>query len=98
MKLIKTFCLSPSGLKILKTNLWQEANGMVCPSAEMEEFSKASCTNWDDVGGLQLLKLEFERRVVKRIKFPRVYEVVPFPFVELIYIWRPSITVGIIII
>ncbi|XP_047962963.1 cell division control protein 48 homolog C-like isoform X3 [Salvia hispanica] len=51
-----------------------EANGMVCPSAEMEEFSKASCTNWDDVGGLQLLKLEFERRVVKRIKFPRVYE------------------------
>ncbi|XP_047962956.1 cell division control protein 48 homolog C-like isoform X2 [Salvia hispanica] len=61
------------GLRLTLFNFY-EANGMVCPSAEMEEFSKASCTNWDDVGGLQLLKLEFERRVVKRIKFPRVYE------------------------
>ena len=52
----------------------------VSPSAEMEEFSKKSYTNCYDVGGLQLLKLEFERRVVKRIKFPRVYEVVTFPF------------------
>ncbi|XP_042017333.1 cell division control protein 48 homolog C-like isoform X2 [Salvia splendens] len=46
----------------------------VWPSAEMEEFSTTPCTNWDDVGGLQLLKLELERRIVKLIKFPQVYE------------------------
>ncbi|KAL1540235.1 Ribosome biogenesis ATPase rix7 [Salvia divinorum] len=60
------------GLRLTLFNFY-EANGMVWPSAEMEEFSKTSYTNWDDVGGLQLLKLEFERRVVKRIKFPQVY-------------------------
>ncbi|XP_047959743.1 cell division control protein 48 homolog C-like isoform X2 [Salvia hispanica] len=46
----------------------------VWPSAEMEEFSTTPYTNWDDVGGLQLLKLELERRIIKLIKFPQVYE------------------------
>ena len=82
----------------MKTNLWQEANEKVWPSAEMEEFSTTPYTNWDDVGGLQLLKLELERRIVKLIKFPQLYEVVPFPLVELIYIWRTLITVSITII
>ena len=59
---------------------------MVRPCAEIEEFSKTPCKNWDDIGGLQLLKLELERRIVKLTKFPQVYEVVPFPLVELIYI------------
>ena len=82
----------------MKTNLWQQAIETVWPSAEMEDFSLTPYLNWDDVGGLQLLKLEFERRIVKRIKYPQVYEVVPFPFFELIYIWKPSVTVRITII
>ncbi|XP_047955903.1 cell division control protein 48 homolog C-like isoform X2 [Salvia hispanica] len=50
-----------------------DAFGTVRPSAKMEDFSTTPSTNWDDVGGLQLLKLELERRIVKRIKFPKVY-------------------------
>ncbi|XP_047953070.1 cell division control protein 48 homolog C-like isoform X2 [Salvia hispanica] len=61
------------GPKLTMHNFY-DAMDWVSPSAEMEEFSKKSYTNWYDVGGLQLLKLEFERLVVKRIKFPRVYE------------------------
>ncbi|XP_047955866.1 cell division control protein 48 homolog C-like isoform X2 [Salvia hispanica] len=61
------------GLRLTMSN-FHAAISMACPSAEMEEFSKTSSTNWNDVGGLQLLKLEFERRVVKHIKFPQVYE------------------------
>ncbi|KAL1540236.1 cell division control protein 48 C-like isoform X1 [Salvia divinorum] len=68
LKLILISGRSQFSLGLLMANDW------VLPSVEMEEFSKTSYTNWYDVGGLQLLKLEFERRVVKRIKFPKVYE------------------------
>ncbi|KAL1540234.1 cell division control protein 48 C-like isoform X1 [Salvia divinorum] len=50
-----------------------EAIETLRPSAKMENFSTIPYTNWDDVGGLQLLKLELECRIVKRIKFPQVY-------------------------
>ncbi|XP_057802708.1 cell division control protein 48 homolog C-like isoform X6 [Salvia miltiorrhiza] len=56
-----------------------EAGSMVQPSAEMEGFSTTPYTKWDDVGGLQLLKLEFERCVVKPIKFPLVYQARELP-------------------
>ncbi|XP_057784608.1 cell division control protein 48 homolog C-like isoform X2 [Salvia miltiorrhiza] len=51
-----------------------EAAKMVWPSSRLEGFSTTPNANWDDVGGLRLLKLEFERHIVKRIKFPEVYE------------------------
>ncbi|KAL1540238.1 cell division control protein 48 C-like isoform X3 [Salvia divinorum] len=60
------------GLRLTTFN-FHAANHKAFPTAEMEDFSKTSYTNWDDVRGLQLLKLELERRVVKRIKFPQVY-------------------------
>ena len=54
----------------------------------MEEFSTTPYTNWDDVGGLQLLKLELERRIIKLIKFPQVYEVAPFPLCRAILYFK----------
>lgn len=30
---------------------------------------------WEDVGGLDLLRMEFERYIVRRIKYPEEYEV-----------------------
>ncbi|XP_042013065.1 cell division control protein 48 homolog C-like isoform X1 [Salvia splendens] len=59
---------------VLTLECFMEANDKVQPSAEMEDFSPTPYKNWDDVGGLQLLKLELERRIVKLIKFPQVYE------------------------
>ena len=52
---------------------------MVQPSAIMKDFFTTLHAKWDDVGGLEALKSEFERHVVKAIKYPRVYEVVSFP-------------------
>ena len=45
----------------------------------MKDFFTTLHAKWDDVGGLEALKSEFERHVVKAIKYPRVYEVVSFP-------------------
>ncbi|XP_047954470.1 cell division control protein 48 homolog C-like isoform X2 [Salvia hispanica] len=58
----------------LPLECFMKANDMVRPRAEMEAFSPTPYKNWDDVGGLQLLKLELERRIVKLIKFPQLYE------------------------
>ncbi|KAG6400413.1 hypothetical protein SASPL_137244 [Salvia splendens] len=58
----------------LTLDCFMEANDKVRPCAEMEDFNPTPYKNWDDVGGLQLLKLELERRIVKLIKFPQVYE------------------------
>ncbi|XP_047980143.1 cell division control protein 48 homolog C-like isoform X2 [Salvia hispanica] len=67
---------SDEELEKLSLTMWdfEQAIETVWPSAEMEDFSLTPYLNWDDVGGLQLLKLEFERRIVKRIKYPQVYE------------------------
>ncbi|KAG6424302.1 hypothetical protein SASPL_114717 [Salvia splendens] len=51
-----------------------EAGKMVQPSAILKEFFTPLYAKWDDVGGLQALKLEFERRVVKLLKYGHVYE------------------------
>ncbi|XP_041995649.1 cell division control protein 48 homolog C-like [Salvia splendens] len=51
-----------------------QAGKMVQPSAIMKDFFTTLYAKWDDVGGLEALKLEFVRRVVKAIKYPRVYE------------------------
>ncbi|KAL6578066.1 hypothetical protein OROMI_010394 [Orobanche minor] len=53
---------------------FEEAAKMVQPSSRREGFSAIPNVKWDDVGGLHLLRQEFDRYVVRRIKFPEDYE------------------------
>ncbi|XP_057784613.1 cell division control protein 48 homolog C-like isoform X2 [Salvia miltiorrhiza] len=53
---------------------FMDALKVVQPSTKVEAFSTVPLAKWDDVGGLQFLKVEFERHVVKHIKFPEVYK------------------------
>lgn len=54
----------------------QEAANKVQPSLRREGFSSIPNVKWDDVGGLDLLRKEFERYIVRRIKYPEDYEVI----------------------
>lgn len=49
---------------------------MVQPSSKREGFSAIPNVKWENVGGLDLLRKEFERYIVRRIKHPENYEVV----------------------
>ena len=49
---------------------------MVQPAARREGFSAIPNVKWEDVGGLDYLRQEFERYIVRRIKFPEEYEVI----------------------
>ena len=49
---------------------------MVQPAARREGFSAIPNVKWVDVGGLDYLREEFERYIVRRIKFPEEYEVI----------------------
>lgn len=49
---------------------------MVQPSSRREGFSAIPNVKWDDVGGLHLLRQEFNRYIVRHIKFPEDYEVI----------------------
>ncbi|KAG8390619.1 hypothetical protein BUALT_Bualt01G0102300 [Buddleja alternifolia] len=53
---------------------FEEAAKMVQPSSRREGFSTIPNVKWDDVGGLNFLRQEFDRYVVRRIKFPEDYE------------------------
>jgi len=53
----------------------QEASKKVQPSLRREGFSIIPNVKWDDVGGLDLLRIEFERYIVRPIKYPEEYEV-----------------------
>ncbi|XP_057784614.1 cell division control protein 48 homolog C [Salvia miltiorrhiza] len=53
---------------------FEEAAKMVQPSSRREGFSAIPNVKWDDVGGLHLLRKEFDRYIVRRIKFPEDYE------------------------
>ncbi|XP_011084336.1 cell division control protein 48 homolog C-like [Sesamum indicum] len=53
---------------------FEEAAKMVQPSSRREGFSTIPNVKWDDVGGLHLLREEFDRYIVRRIKFPEDYE------------------------
>lgn len=53
----------------------QEATKMVQPSSRREGFSAIPNVKWEDVGGLDYLRHEFDRYIVRRIKFPEEYEV-----------------------
>ncbi|KAH9750303.1 nuclear valosin-containing protein-like [Citrus sinensis] len=53
---------------------FEEATKMVQPSSRREGFSAIPNVKWEDVGGLDYLRHEFDRYIVRRIKFPEEYE------------------------
>ncbi|KAI8022704.1 hypothetical protein LOK49_LG03G01809 [Camellia lanceoleosa] len=53
---------------------FEEAAKMVQPSSRREGFSAIPNAKWEDVGGLHLLRKEFDRYIVRRIKYPEDYE------------------------
>ncbi|XP_027158788.1 cell division control protein 48 homolog C [Coffea eugenioides] len=53
---------------------FEGAAKMVQPSSRREGFSAIPNVKWEDVGGLHLLRQEFDRYIVRRIKFPEEYE------------------------
>ncbi|KAF8400925.1 hypothetical protein HHK36_014228 [Tetracentron sinense] len=53
---------------------FEDAAKMVQPSSRREGFSSIPNVKWEDVGGLDLLRQEFDRYIVRRIKYPEDYE------------------------
>lgn len=53
----------------------QQAFKKVQPSLRREGFASIPKVKWEDVGGLDHLRKEFERYIVRRIKYPEDYEV-----------------------
>ncbi|KAL8142822.1 hypothetical protein V2J09_015854 [Rumex salicifolius] len=53
---------------------FEEAAKSVQPSSKREGFSMIPNVKWEDVGGLDTLRHEFERYIVRRIKHPEDYE------------------------
>lgn len=53
---------------------FENAVGMVQPSSKREGFSAIPTVKWEDVGGLQLLREEFDRYIIRRVKRPEDYE------------------------
>ncbi|CAO2828505.1 unnamed protein product [Amaranthus hypochondriacus] len=53
---------------------FEEAAKIVQPSSKREGFSAIPNVKWEDVGGLSMLRKEFERHVVNRIKYSAKYE------------------------
>ncbi|KAF5727245.1 Cell division control protein 48 C isoform 1 [Tripterygium wilfordii] len=52
---------------------FEEAVKIVQPSSRREGFSTIPGVKWEDVGGLDSLRGEFERYIVRRIKYPEDY-------------------------
>ncbi|KAL3516133.1 hypothetical protein ACH5RR_023035 [Cinchona calisaya] len=67
---------SPEEMEKLSITMadFEEAAKMVLPSSRREGFSAIPNVKWEDVGGLHLLRQEFDRYIVRRIKFPEDYE------------------------
>ncbi|OVA14484.1 AAA+ ATPase domain [Macleaya cordata] len=61
------------GLSISMTD-FEEAVKLVQPSSRREGFSAIPNVKWEDVGGLDFLRKEFDRYIVSRIKDPEEYE------------------------
>ncbi|XP_044497413.1 cell division control protein 48 homolog C-like [Mangifera indica] len=53
---------------------FEEATKMVQPSSRREGFSSIPNVKWEDVGGLDFLRHEFDRYIVRRVKYPEEYE------------------------
>ncbi|KAH0745698.1 hypothetical protein KY285_007355 [Solanum tuberosum] len=67
--------LSPEEKEKLSINMadFEEAAKLVQPSSRREGFSVVPNVKWEDVGGLDPLRHEFERYIVRRIKNPKDY-------------------------
>ncbi|KAG8390161.1 hypothetical protein BUALT_Bualt01G0054700 [Buddleja alternifolia] len=52
----------------------EEAAKLVQPSLRREGFSTIPNVKWDDVGGLDLIRQEFDLHIISPIKFPEIYE------------------------
>lgn len=57
---------------------------MVQPSSRREGFSAIPNVKWEDIGGLDFLRKEFDRYIVRRIKHPEDYEVLTIIFFSFI--------------
>ncbi|KAI3859253.1 hypothetical protein MKW98_007634 [Papaver atlanticum] len=53
---------------------FEDAVKMIQPSSRREGFSAIPNVKWEDVGGLDLLRKEFDRYIVSRIKHPEEFE------------------------
>lgn len=53
----------------------QEAAKLIQPSSRREGFSAIPNVKWEDVGGLDSLRHDFDRYIVRRIKNPKDYMV-----------------------
>ncbi|PIA57221.1 hypothetical protein AQUCO_00600151v1 [Aquilegia coerulea] len=53
---------------------YREAAEKMQPSLTRQGFSTPLNVRWEDVGGLDLLRTEFERYIINRIKHPQEYE------------------------
>lgn len=63
-------------IMVLLFKLLQEAVQVVQPSSKREGFSAIPNVKWEDVGGLDLLRQEFDRYIVRRVKYPENYAVI----------------------
>ncbi|XP_014519088.1 cell division control protein 48 homolog C [Vigna radiata var. radiata] len=58
----------------IKISDFEQAFKKVQPSLRREGFASIPKVKWEDVGGLDHLRKEFERYIVRRIKYPEDYE------------------------
>ncbi|KAJ1419967.1 P-loop containing nucleoside triphosphate hydrolase [Sesbania bispinosa] len=58
----------------IKMSDFEEAVKRVQPSTKREGFSSIPNVKWEDVGGLDHLRQEFEDYIIRRIKYPEDYE------------------------
>ena len=53
----------------------QEAAKLVQPSLKREGFSSIPAVKWEDVGGLDSLRKEFDKKIIQWVKNPEKFEV-----------------------
>ncbi|CAA6670516.1 unnamed protein product [Spirodela intermedia] len=53
---------------------FEEAAKLVLPSSRREGFSSIPAVKWEDVGGLDSLRKDFDRHIIQRVKHPEKYE------------------------
>ncbi|KAL2904685.1 Cell division control protein 48-like protein C [Bienertia sinuspersici] len=67
---------SPDEMRNLSITMtdFEKAVKLVQPSSRREGFSTIPDVKWEDIGGLNMLRKEFELYIVNRIKYPSQYE------------------------
>lgn len=69
---------------------YENATRTVQPSSKIEELYTIPNAKWDDVVGLQLLKQEFDRHIIRPIKFPDVYKDLGMNLTTTFFLYGPS--------